>query len=167
MLCFDWRWPLLHVFLFSCVMSCVIFDSRSEGVNVQRCFYLTIIHLKDWLTCQTAEGGLISSLMFRPPTRNSSSLSSSPSNFFCFFSDLSETADFVSVQFCPSLFSSVSTCPSLHSQNSQSVKDSSHCRWKTFCKESLKHTHSTSSSTTTTTTTTTFTFQDGFERLQT
>lgn len=90
---------------------------RSEGVNVKRCFYLMIIHLKDWLTCQTAEGGLISSLMFRPSTRNSSSLSSSsPSNFFSFF-DPSETADFVLVQFCPSFFSSVSTCPGLHSQN--------------------------------------------------
>lgn len=181
MLSFDWGWPLLHVLLFSCVMPCVIFDDasrkraetdvgmrwpppsppppHSEGVNVKRCFYLMIIHLKDWLTCQTAEGGLISSLMFRPPAWNSSSLSSSPSNFFFF--DLSGTADFVLVQFCPSLFSSVSTCPGLHSQNSKSVKVSSHCRWKTFlcvfCKE-----HST-----TTSTTNTFTFQDRFVRVQT
>lgn len=78
---FDWRWPLLFCFspaqchaLHAASRKRAETDVRvlcSEGVNVKRCFYLMIIHLKDWLTCQAAEGGLISSLMFRPPTRNS------------------------------------------------------------------------------------------------
>lgn len=101
-LSFDWRWPLLHALFFSCVMPCVTFDAASrkraetdvgmrcsEGVNVKRCFYLMIIHLKDWLTCQTAEGGLISSLMFRPPTRNSFFFWPFRNSWCCFGSVLS------------------------------------------------------------------------------